>query len=84
MPISDFETLSDEEVKAFTEREITSIDLDGDFGYLVLVGTRQVRPEVAEQTDKYPLIINHMEIRRENLSPYSRSLLETQGDKYPV
>lgn len=62
---------------------MTSIDPNGEFGYWILVDTCPVRPEIAVQTDEYPLIINHKQIERKNLSSYSCSILEAQGIKYP-
>ena len=54
---------------------------DGDIGYWLHLDTRDVSPEVARVRDEFPLCLTHMTITENDISPYSKRLLEVEGRK---
>ncbi|XP_042878488.1 uncharacterized protein LOC122257320 [Penaeus japonicus] len=82
LPKSNIEMLSEDDTRQIVDQLMT-LDIEGEYGYWVLADTLPVKPEVAIDTDEFPLVISHLEITRNHLSPYSKSVLEEQQIKYP-
>jgi hypothetical protein len=78
LPISDFEWMSDEEIKVF---DITKKYLDGDTGYIVECDLHYPKKMHSKHAN-LPLAPEVLEIGFENLSPYAKNaLLESDNKK---
>ncbi len=65
----------------FFEVGIQTHVTDGDVGYWLHLDTCDVSLDVARATHEFPLCFAHMTITEDDISPYSKRLLETEGRK---
>ena len=54
---------------------------DRDRGYWLHLDTLDISAEVAWAADEFPLCLTHMNITQDLLSPYSKTLMESEGRK---
>lgn len=78
LPISDFEWMSDDEIKDF---DILKKELDGDTGYIIECDLHYPK-KLHKKHANLPLAPEVLEIGYENLSPYAKNaLMESDGQK---
>ncbi|XP_053641949.2 uncharacterized protein [Cherax quadricarinatus] len=83
LPQNGIRKLSNEEKVAFLDVGLSNVSCEGQKGYWIECDTKYVTPEVARRTDDLPLILSHMNISQEMLSPYCESILKNEGRKIP-
>ncbi|XP_037774372.1 uncharacterized protein LOC119570884 [Penaeus monodon] len=83
LPFGNIRKLSPREKAEFTAAGLSNHDENGDIGHWIVVDIR-VPPEVARKTDELPLLIHHMNIRHQDISPYNNHLLASQNRRLPV
>ncbi len=79
--MGDIKKLSQSEMDDFFEVGIQNHATDGDVGYWLHLDSCDVSPDVARITDEFPLYLAHMTITEDDVSPYSKRLLEAEGRK---
>ena len=82
-PKGNFKLLSSSERRKFLLQDLTKIDINGDVGYYLHIDTYPISPEVIKETDAFPLCLSQENIKLENVSEYSRSLLHKFKLKIP-
>ena len=76
LPTGDFVELNGEELNEFMKQDLTQVDVEGDTGYYVYCDIKPIRPEIIDKSDDFPLLLSPMNIRQEQISEFSRKLLE--------
>ncbi|ROT63529.1 hypothetical protein C7M84_018598 [Penaeus vannamei] len=82
LPYGNIRKLPPCEKSEFIASGLTNHDESGDIGHWVVADLR-VPPEVARKTDDLPLLIHHMNIRNQDISPYNKQLLASQNRRLP-
>nr|XP_027227780.1 uncharacterized protein LOC113819787 [Penaeus vannamei] len=82
LPYGNIRKLPPREKSEFIASGLTNHDESGDVGHWVVADLR-VPPEVARKTDDLPLLIHHMNIRNQDISPYNKQLLASQNRRLP-
>ncbi|XP_069950770.1 uncharacterized protein [Cherax quadricarinatus] len=83
LPQNGIRKLSNDEKNAFLDVGLSNVSCEGQKGYWIECDTKHISPEVARLTDELPLILSHMNISAEMLSPYCESILKNEGRKIP-
>ena len=83
LPQGDFKELKGAELEQFLKQDLRQIDTRGDIGYYLHIDSHPISPDVAVKTDAFPLCISKLNITQDDLSPYSRHLLESSHTKLP-
>ena len=83
LPIGDFIQLQGEEFDNFKNQDLTALDIEGETGYYIYCDIDHIKPEIAEKTDSYPLLISPMNIEPQHLSEFSTNLLKDKNIKLP-
>ncbi|XP_066963212.1 uncharacterized protein [Macrobrachium rosenbergii] len=83
MPLDVITELTPPELEEFTKSDIESINPQEEYGYFILLDTKQMRDDVARDTDAFPLALHPMNIGKEHVSQYTRNLLKKFNTKIP-
>ncbi|XP_069936724.1 uncharacterized protein [Cherax quadricarinatus] len=83
LPQNGIRKLSNDEKNAILDVGLSNVSCEGQKGYWIECDTKHISPEVARLTDELPLILSHMNISEEMLSPYCESILKNEGRKIP-
>ena len=83
LPTGDFVELNDE-VNEFMKQDLTQVDVEGDSGYYMYCDIKPIRPEIIDKSDDFPLLLSPMNIQPEQISEFSRKLLEDKNMKIPL
>ena len=81
LPMGDFAELSESELIEFQKQDLVQIDTIGDIGYYIYCDIAPIRKEVIDKTDSYPLILSQKNIQDEDISDYTRNLLDERDIK---
>ena len=84
LPTGDFVELNEEEINDFMKQDICKVDVEGDTGYYVYCDIKPIRTEIIDKTDDFPLFLSPMNIQHEQISEFSRKLLEDKNMKLPL
>ena len=81
LPSGDFKLLNVEEQKKFLNQNLLDIDSQGERGYFIHCKLCPVDEEVIKRTDELPLILSKRNITHDDLSNYSKSILNKMDTK---
>ena len=83
LPRSNFVKLDEHEHQSFLERDILDIDTQGETGYFLNVKIKPASPEVIKRTDSFPLLLSPRNVTYDDLSEYTKRILEHTGTNLP-
>lgn len=82
LPYGNIRKLSLDEKTEFVVKGLSEHDESGDIGHWIEADLC-IAPGVARKMDDLPLLIHHMNIRHQDLSPYNKDLLTSQNRRVP-